>query len=563
MNILRKIFHSLTAIWQSRYCRLLLLIFVIAFGLRLWGIGFGLPYEYHVDEVQYVYQAMGMGSRGLEPIWWNNPPFYKYLLLAQYGVLFVVGRGLGWHTSVAQFGEQQFLDPTYLFLLGRATTALLGAFTIFLVYGIAKVAYKERRIGLIAAWFLAVTFIHARDSHYAVNDVPVTFFMMLAMWAAVNITQKPQRRWYLVAGVALGLGFATKYSAIFVSVPLLLAHIWSPDMRLRPPFNWQWRRFALLMVITAVTAILASPYFVLTPGRVIQEVYQDLYLPGQQGFDGWLIDPAGGYLFYLKTLLWGLGWGLFLLVMVAIPWSLFQRQRAVWVILSLPLVVYLTAARQEMFFARFIIPAVPPLLILGAAFLHQSVKRLSPPGKVPIVLMTLVLLLTIQPSVSLIRHNYLLTQTDTRTLAKDWIEANIPAGARIGLDWRFHGPQLSTPEREMPLSNRIYDVTLADGNGLSDNPLSWYVENGFEYLITSSFISDIALQDETGHLARQQFYASLPVELQLLQTFQSNSAVASPPFIFDEMYGPAVSLWQRERPGPTIHIYQINVADRP
>jgi hypothetical protein len=28
-------------------------------------------------------------------------------------------------------------------------------------------------------------------------------------------------------------------------------------------------------------------------------------------------------------------------------------------------------------------------------------------------------------------------------------------------------------------------------------------------------------------------------------------------FIFDEIYGPAISLWQRERPGPTIKVYRL------
>ena len=32
------------------------------------------------------------------------------------------------------------------------------------------------------------------------------------------------------------------------------------------------------------------------------------------------------------------------------------------------------------------------------------------------------------------------------------------------------------------------------------------------------------------------------------------------PFIFDEIYGPAVSLWQRERPGPVLKIYAVNSA---
>lgn len=32
---------------------------------------------------------------------------------------------------------------------------------------------------------------------------------------------------------------------------------------------------------------------------------------------------------------------------------------------------------------------------------------------------------------------------------------------------------------------------------------------------------------------------------------------SAPPFIFDEIYGSEVSLWQRERPGPTIKVCRV------
>ena len=72
-------FHAGSIFTKTGFALFFLL--VLGLGLRLWGIGFGLPYEYHVDEVQYVRQAASMGQRGLEPVWWNNPPFYKYLFL--------------------------------------------------------------------------------------------------------------------------------------------------------------------------------------------------------------------------------------------------------------------------------------------------------------------------------------------------------------------------------------------------------------------------------------------------------------------------------------------------
>ncbi len=123
---------------------LLVVILAVTLGLRLWGLGFGLPYEYHVDEQQYVRQAAAMGVRGFEPVWWNNPPFLKYVLFAEYASLFVLGRVLGWWASAAEFGAQYTLDPTWLYLLGRSTSAVAGALTALVIYWMGKTAYNRR-----------------------------------------------------------------------------------------------------------------------------------------------------------------------------------------------------------------------------------------------------------------------------------------------------------------------------------------------------------------------------------------------------------------------------------
>jgi 4-amino-4-deoxy-L-arabinose transferase-like glycosyltransferase len=533
------------------------IILLIALALRLWGMGFGLPYEYHVDEVQYVRQAASMGARGLEPTWWNNPPFFKYILLGEYGALFVVGKVLGWYTAAADFGAQHTLDPTGLYLLGRMTSALFGMLTVFVVYLLGKTAYN-RRVGLLAAWFLAVSFIHVRDSHFAVNDVALTFFVTVTLLAAVQIAQTAEKKWYMLGGAALGLGFATKYSAVFALVPLLVAHFVSPGVRVKGVTRWQVRRLAIAPAVAGLAAVIGSPYFVLTPGKVVRDVYAALYLAGQHGFDGWQIDPAGGYVFYLKSLSWGLGWGLLFLVLGGLVVAALRHLSKDLVLLSLPIATYAVMGRQQMYFARFMLPIVPAFLILGASLLEKVISSPARSRKgALLVLAAGVLLVTAQPLADGLRFDYLLTRQDTRTQAKQWIETHIPAGAKIAVDWPTHGPPLSTLEKAMPDSMRTYDVTIVGGTGLSDHPLQWYREQGFDYLIASSFIYRIPLLDKTRDAERRAFYASLDRELELVQAFRPYDGDEEPPFIFDEIYGPAISLWQRQRPGPTIKIYHV------
>jgi hypothetical protein len=541
---------------------LLLLLFLFALSIRMWGISFGLPYEYHVDEVQYVRQAASMGQNGLEPTWWNNPPFYKYLYLIEYGFLYVIGRALGWYSSTADFGTQLTLDPTPLYLISRGTTAFLGALTVVSAWFVGKFAYSKR-VAWLSAWFLAVCFIHVRDSHYAVNDIPVTLLIMVVLLACVRIVQSGKMKWYIVVGIALGLGFATKYSAAFAVIPFTIAHFLSPNVKISKR-ALGISRYSAAGFTALGTTIIASPYFLISIREVFADIYQALYLAGQLGFDGWQLDPAGGYIFYLKTLVWGLGLGLFMMSIVGIGVSLFRHRREDIVILAVPLTYFLMMGRQEMYFARFALPLIPAVLVLAAAATEFIVLKLfrrfnfekSPYARM--IFLFFAVLLTVQPFATSIRHNYLLTQEDTRTMAKEWIEVNIEEGAKIAVDWQFHGPPISTVDVRLPDSKRTYELLTVGRSGLAENSIEWYKQQGVDYLVFSSNINDIPLANENRNQAREAFLADVESNLLLVESFYPGEDGQSIDFIIDELYGPAITVWERSNPGPTIKIYQVN-----
>jgi hypothetical protein len=162
------------------------------------------------------------------------------------------------------------------------------------------------------------------------------------------------------------------------------------------------------------------------------------------------------------------------------------------------------------------------------------------------------------PAARLVRHDDLMTRTDTRTLGKAWIEARVPDGTSIAIEWPAHAPPLSGPGDPEPDSTRTYDVTALRGVGLQAHPASWYREQGIEYLVATSFIYSIPMRGAVENAERLAFYASLEREFELVQEFWPNETQTEPSFVLDEVFGPTVSLWQRDRPGPTLRIYRVS-----
>ncbi len=111
-------------------------------------------------------------------------------------------------------------------LLGRAVGMLFDLATVALTYRIGAALY-DRRIGLLAAAFLAVTVMHIQQAHFFVVDSYLVTFMALTFWFVVQIAHRCRRRDYMWAGLSLGLAMATKLSmALLAPIVGLGALIW-------------------------------------------------------------------------------------------------------------------------------------------------------------------------------------------------------------------------------------------------------------------------------------------------------------------------------------------------
>jgi 4-amino-4-deoxy-L-arabinose transferase-like glycosyltransferase len=219
-------------------------------------------------------------------------------------------------------------EVTYM-LLGRSISAALGTATIPLVYRVAR-HVSGRLAGVFAAFFLAFSVIHLRESHFFSLDVSMTFFTVVAWCFLVRTVERGDTVGAAGSALGLGLGVASKYSAAFIGPMIGIAELLSPfgPRGLTPIRPW-----IRVVVRTALTGLAGIAIFLLLDPLVVR--YFDKF---QSDIKVWVIDPLSGTskpewiaqfadvnaipYWFTNLLWWGLGPALEIWAIAGVLWLL-------------------------------------------------------------------------------------------------------------------------------------------------------------------------------------------------------------------------------------------------
>ena len=238
-------------------------VLALAVGLRVWGIGWGLPtalhyFSYHPDETMVLFAATNVNflEGQLDPGFYNYGSLYIYLV----SISILLGSISGLVNLTSGDALLDVGEMAKLYMGGRIVALLLGIATVCLVYTLGKRAYG-RGVGLLAALFMAVMPIHVMHSKFLAVDVPATFFVVLALLFAVRISEGHRLRDYLLAGVFAGLAAGTKYNAGLVVLAPIVTHLASGKAK---PLLRVFSAKLLCVLIAAAVGFLIG-----TPGAVL------------------------------------------------------------------------------------------------------------------------------------------------------------------------------------------------------------------------------------------------------------------------------------------------------
>lgn len=416
---------------MSRFARLdiwgFLVLVLIAALVRGYGLGFP---NYHWDENLDFTNVFSASFNRLALLTYVHGSLHPYLMLAAWNFHLLIG---GIEPSTGNLLHAFFTDPMPFTILARGLAVLASTGTVVLTFVLGRRLYNPR-IGWFSSIFLAGTFLHVAESHYARTHVIATFFVVLALYYSSRILEGGAQKDYLLAGINLGLATALQYSMFITAVPVLYAHI--ARLNVTGGIKNQGNLPSHHPLMTGAGIALIA-FFCVTPYAVIdtQRFLGELKFIAGDVTQVW-VDSAGQpvWLFYLTEHLQnGMGTVLALTSMMGFALAIARRSRSDILLIAFLAPLFITLANGANF-ARYLIPGLPPLAILAAILLDRIFSPLRtrvPPAWIRAGQILVMAMVLAQPLLNIIRFDFWLTQPDTRRIASEWLVSNLPYGSHI------------------------------------------------------------------------------------------------------------------------------------
>jgi YYY domain-containing protein len=432
----------------TRFRWLLLALAAFALAVRLFGLNFDQSHFFHPDERRIAEAVTQLSLRPLQ----LNPHFFAYGSFPLYVTKLVT-------SSLANF-DPWFSSYDAAIKVGRALSALWGAATVVLLVLLGRRLFGGA-VGWLAGMLMSATVLHVQNSHFATSDVPLTFLVLLALTFMVAIAEGGGVGAFGGAGVAVGLAVATKFSALPLLLPLLVATAlrWRGERRTGRALGG----LALAAGCALAAFAAGEPYALLGARAYLHDVLEQSRMVRHAG----LFPYTNQYIGVLKVwydlremVVWGMGPLLGLAALVgtvqaARPKALSARP-ANWVLLAWAVPFFAVTASFDVKFLRYLLPIYPLLILWGAAWLQGCAERtrLGRWARASVVATTALYLLAFLS---------IYTRPHATVTASRWFYTHVPAGSKVVTqDWD-EGFPLPLPGRS-PESYRIVAFPFYDAD---------------------------------------------------------------------------------------------------
>lgn len=213
-----------------------------------------------------------LARNGWDPQWYGYPSLPIYLiagLARAFGPVYAWTQGHPLQADLVRMpgGYYDLAEPAALLMLGRLVTLALALGSI-VVTGLLARRSAGQAAGYYAAFLAAVLPALVIRSSIVIVDTYATFFVLLALWCVSYVTDDKPQGWFAVlAGIASGLAFASKYNAGLVLLAVVATILLSRTVW-RRKLTWS----ALAVSAAAISAVLSMPALLLRTAQVLSSI---------------------------------------------------------------------------------------------------------------------------------------------------------------------------------------------------------------------------------------------------------------------------------------------------
>jgi hypothetical protein len=370
-------------------------------------------------ELQELYPnnaVSAVARQNWEPVALHHGGGFLTVLRGLFTAWYALGTLTGRYADRVDLLAAFIRDPFPFVLVGRGLVVACALLSIYLVARLGRTLVSEAA-GVAGALFLAVTFIHVRESHHVWLDVPGGAAALVAVLACLRAARAATTGASALAGAAVGLTLATRHSTFAIVLPLLLAVWWGAESR---P-GLALRRLLVAAGAGSAAFVLLSPYGILKLQMTLRIL--GVLRAGLFGGPGMSLD--------LSTMIrQGIGLPIAALALVGLVTTARAAPRATAVVVVFPLAYLLILARGSLLYSRYLAVLAPFTACFAGAGAVALARALLP--RRMLVPLAAIVVAAAAPSVwQGIGYDRFLALRDTRQLAADWIQAHVPPGTPL------------------------------------------------------------------------------------------------------------------------------------
>ncbi|MGD9346179.1 MAG: glycosyltransferase family 39 protein [Candidatus Aminicenantes bacterium] len=421
-------------------------------------------------------------------------------------------------------------DPTMFYLSGRIMIIVFSLITIYALYILGK-KHLNRTIGLLASFLLAISPLFIDFSRRIRTDISSAMLITLSLLFLMNFIEDNRRtKWLVLSSLFAGFSIASKYTSAIVVCPILVYCVFS-DIEVNKGLSFRRYIFGFFrqktnlsraMLWIFIGFFIFAPFVILDFPSAFQDISQELktdytYAMGQPGLDN--------YNWYItKVLNTQLSRSVYIYVVLLGLISVLtnkHREKKLWFLFLFPVLYFVLTGYGGLRWSRWMVPILPftsLLFSIGIYAFYKGITQSSGEKAKPVWIIAIIVFLGVLSYPTIVNdfeQAKVLTRNDRRTLAKEWIEDNLPEGSTIA--YEANGPPLHIrPKKKFELINKSWQRVVS-------RPYVFYERRGVDYIVINRFYKRKILESAEKYSLEASRYKKIEERAQLIRVFDEKN----------------------------------------